>query len=202
MKNQLRNGFARLSLLLIVLAFIALALIITGIAQNNGSKKLFATPTKAVVAKSPSKTTAPTASATTPATTTSASPAPVKSSPTSKTPTVATSTVTTSANDQELATMNVLSLDTILEAYFSNYNFYPGTDEPDEFAPLATSGNYNGTDPVAAVQQDTTTPATVKYTYLPTPTGCSTAANNCQHFTLTATTNTGIVITQKQDINN
>jgi Tfp pilus assembly protein PilE len=116
-------------------------------------------------------------------------------------PTIQTTSNLSSA-DKTTATTNLSMIVAQLEVYFAaNGGYYPSSISPQEFAPSATNAQSSGDDPVATVQKATTTPVGVTYKYTATPDGCTTAAHNCQHYSLTATDSTGNLVSEKKDLN-
>ncbi len=134
---------------------------------------------------------------------TQTSPAPTASPATAPAPKLSTATPTLSSADKTTASTNTTQIWSLLEAYYADYGFYPGSLAPAEFAPLDSSGSYSGSSTaVAFIQQATTTPAGVSYSYVLSPTGCTTASQACQHYTLSAKGPDGSVLATKQDFNN
>ena len=72
--------------------------------------------------------------------------------------------------------MNVSSISIYLETYFSDTNSFPSDINASNFAAQGLN-----VDRIAFIA-----PTGTKYVYTPTPSGCTTMAKNCQHFTLSA----------------
>jgi|GEM_PF-3478756 hypothetical protein len=96
------------------------------------------------------------------------------------------------ADAKTLAGANVSSIATYLEIYFSDTNSYPSDINASSFA--AQGPNVD--------QTVFTAPTGTKYVYTPTPSGCTTAAKNCQHFTLSVVSiGDSSTIVSKQSVN-
>lgn len=120
-----------------------------------------------------------------PVPTPTATPSPVSTPKTSasKTPVPVTvhvpvvTPITLSSDTITLVEANVRLIHTILGAYQSDYGYYPAT------ATAASLAHYNPS------PSDFTAPAGTTIVYVPSPAGCTTAAHNCQGFTLSAVNN-------------
>lgn len=79
------------------------------------------------------------------------------------------------------------SFHTNLEVYYINYGYYPSDLNQSNF-PNMSSDNF-------------TQPSGTKIVYVPTPSGCSTSAQNCQHYTISAERSDGTVLETKTSDN-
>ncbi len=89
----------------------------------------------------------------------------------------------------------ILSVRVRLEANYANNSWYPSEITP------TFAKQWGDAQPTSKTfyQQYFTPPAGVKYTYVASPAGCTTAAKNCQGYTIKAIqTSNGTVIFEKQ----
>ncbi len=105
--------------------------------------------------------------------------------PTSNSSTKTTTTVThPTATDIQKAKLALGINRSSLEAYYVMYGYYPGDLSSSNFTGLCTGDCYSPA------------PPGTKFVYKPTPSGCTTSANNCQHYTLSSYTTSGTLILQ------
>jgi len=90
---------------------------------------------------------------------------------------------------KQQATEQVYSISGRLEAYWATNDYYPSDINPSTFSGDSCTGD--------GCTSMFTPPAEVKFVYTPTPSGCTTSAQNCQHFTLEAVDSGGNVIFSK-----
>lgn len=83
-----------------------------------------------------------------------------------------TNTPSSDTDAKALATSDALSLRGNLESYFSDYGYYPGDVNQENFGAM-------NPDPSTF-----TLPSGYKYVYTPSPSGCTTATKTCTQFTL------------------
>ncbi len=95
------------------------------------------------------------------------------------------------ATKQE-ATQKVYAIDGRLEAYQTQYGYYPSDIAPSTFAGDGCTGD--GCTSMFAP------PTGVHFVYTPSPSGCTTVAQSCQHFTLDAVDSGGNLIFEKTSI--
>jgi cytoskeletal protein RodZ len=96
-----------------------------------------------------------------------------KSTSTNQTPSAQASAGPTEEAKTE-ANYNMQAISSCLEAYYTVNVYYPSDIAYSNFSDMCSSSS------------PFTPPAGIHYSYVPTPAGCSTAAHNCQHFTLDA----------------
>jgi Tfp pilus assembly major pilin PilA len=92
--------------------------------------------------------------------------------------------------DRDVAKAKLYTIKSNLEAYWVQGTYYPSDISPSNF-----SGTCSG---------DCSTPFAptpgINVVYTPSPNGCTTAANNCQHYTLKAVETSGAVLLQLNSI--
>lgn len=116
---------------------------------------------------------------------------PVKTNPNKSTQSPNVVAVTDAAKQQ--AQQDIFAISGDLESYWADYAYYPDNINYSTFSGL---GNDIG-------QNFFTPPAGVSFKYTPLPSGCTTASQKCQHYTLDALDSVGnAVVPEKKDLNN
>ena len=101
-----------------------------------------------------------------------------------------TATVNISQSDKDTANAHLHEIQGYLEAYWANNGYYP------------TKADYSTLSSAGATTDTFSFPAGIHFTYSPSPSGCTTAAQNCQHYTLDALdTNNNAIVPQLKDLN-
>lgn len=132
----------------------------------------------------------------------SASPTPSSSSnsssPQKSTPANSSSSSTSqpaplSDADKQQATQDTLMIKSRLEAYQTTNGYYPGDIEASTFAGDGCSGD--------SCTSMFSPPPGIHFVYTPSPSGCTTSAHNCQHYTLEAVDSSGNIIAKQTSFN-
>ncbi len=96
------------------------------------------------------------------------------------------STSNSSADNDAQAKSQAEAIESMLESYFTNYGYYPGDLTP---GPLISQPGFSG-----GSASNFTAPSGTKFIYSPSPSGCTTDNQQCQHYTLEAAETNGTVI--------
>lgn len=145
------------------------------------AERVLSDPKKVAKQTTPAQTTTVTG----PAPTNTKPTTPAKTAPSGPTPTVTRPT----DEDKQKAKSQLYAIRGQLEAYNTQYGYYPSDLSPSNFTEVC-SGDCNVYTP----------PPGTKFVYSPTPNGCTTSAANCQKYTLTAQETNGTIILQLQSI--
>lgn len=183
---KIKNILSHLPLFETVFALLVVIMLVfigVGLKQANDSKTFFAKfdakeqpasssnqKTSVATTQTPSTpVTAPTVPAPTKTTTPAATTKPKVTTPAIPIPTAA---------DISKATSDANGVYLLLSGYGAQYNYYPGELDPQTLVDL---GNTSGSGFNVGLFS---LPAGLSLQYLPTPSGCTTAAQNCTNFTL------------------
>jgi type II secretory pathway pseudopilin PulG len=190
-------GFALVELILVLLVVAVIVLIGLGLKQDNDSKQVVAqfdakqlkseeqnqststTPTQTAVTTTPAQSIATTTPTTIPVT---------KSQPK---PITTPAVITPSSSDIFNAEADANSVDTMLSIYGFANNFYLSELEPQI---LVDTANTSGSGFNVGMF---TLPTGLSLQYLPTPSGCTTASQNCINYTLNVVESNGSTIYTK-----